>query len=239
MNNEIIKCERRLGWSSRQTPHNLHGTFKQTKKTFSRGSLMSPCAIQGMKSRLLGLGSLMSPSGSSSLDIVHMLWHRKVICLISQASTASFFGPRIFSNCKAGTAKDVPEAGTRSVHETKRGDGPSNSNFVSGNSVFFHLRDMWVQWKMPALLHGNPWVNPLSSGESDRWWGSTGQGFPEFATGPLLMPRRRTVKIGWKTRRHESQPQFHLSLQLQLWGSHQEEQRGSLQRIHFNTTAQV
>lgn len=37
------------------------------------------------------------------------------------------------------------------------------------------------------------------------------QGFPVSAPGPLLMPRRRNVKIGWKTRRHESQPQFHLS----------------------------
>lgn len=168
MNNEIIKCERRFGWSTLQADTTQPAWHLQTNK----GNLCKrvphiPMSHPGYEVQAFSIGSLMSPSGSSSLDIVHMLLHRKVICLISQASIASFFGPRIFSNCEAGTAKDVPEAGTRSVHETKRGDGPSNSNFVSGNSVFFHLREMWVQWKMPALLHGNLWVNPLSSGESD------------------------------------------------------------------------
>lgn len=56
-----------------------------------------------MKSRRVGLGSLMSPSGFSSLDIVYMSFHRKVTCFTSQASTASFFGPHIFSNREAGT----------------------------------------------------------------------------------------------------------------------------------------
>lgn len=65
------------GPNPKEASYNLHSTFKQTNKSFSRKSLISPYTIQGMNPVISFLAPH-APSGLSSLDIFYVLLHRKV-----------------------------------------------------------------------------------------------------------------------------------------------------------------
>lgn len=109
MNNQVIKP---------QTLENLHGTFKETHRKFSRGFLTSPGAIQGMKSRPW------VPHVAICFEFLrHSLHVYRGKALVSFLRLP-FLAPVSSAIAGQGATRDVPKPGTRDfcVHEAKTGD---------------------------------------------------------------------------------------------------------------------
>lgn len=95
--------------------------------------------------------------------IVHVITLESQVCFISQASTASFFGHDFFSNCRTRSREAFTTGGEGHIYawNKNRRLAQELKCFVSGNSVLSHLREIWIQWKMPALLHKSLEASPL------------------------------------------------------------------------------
>lgn len=140
--------------------------------------------------------------------------------------SASLFGHQIFNHGE-GHARGWERF---CVHKTKRETEPATQRVC-----------FWQLWSF--LFEGK--LGPLDDAsittQNSRDSSSLIQKISRMSrTGDSLCLRWKEGEnwLSWEARRDEFQPQFHLSLHMQLWGSHHDEERKS-QRKHFNTSAQV
>lgn len=123
----------------RETPHNLHGIFKQLQ--LCRKSALSPCRAKY--------------TGGSLLHVACKPWVSHVPCRKScsfAAPTASSLGHCIFSSHGAGSEVEVKWPRAKAVCMKPREDTDPGTQILETSPS---LRKVWCVEKMPAFPHRN------------------------------------------------------------------------------------